>query len=404
MLLGVAEIDAELARLEVYRTDISTNLVALESHPGSQFLNDLPLSGISAEHWAAGAKIALIWSEFALFRDVLDRARQIRTRRRSPGASELGELTELLRGRSAELAVEEIPLEQRQLLGPSSVRRAMTVAELIATMTARYSELTRVATAADAVRSEFLPELDRCDERLRESTGLVTALGLAEVSHPLVAVTVRLGGELNRLRSQAMSDPLAVYSSGGASAHALQRLSAEISSTRTQLQTLDADRRGFEDRIAKLSVIIDEVEAAEVQAADTCAMVAAKVAAIPQAPRRAAELRVRYAQLSTGTGGSHWTVASAAVSELTEAAAQALSQAQAACDTATALLGRRDELRARLDAYRVKAAQLRLSEDAEIGPRYDRARGLLFTPPCDLAAATKALNDFQRAISDRSNR
>jgi hypothetical protein len=70
-------------------------------------------------------------------------------------------------------------------------------------------------------------------------------------------------------------------------------------------------------------------------------------------------------------------------------------------DTAAALLGRRRELRGRLDAYRVKAAQLRLTEDAEISARYQEAHDLLWTVPCDLRAATMALNRYQQAIAAR---
>ena len=66
------------------------------------------------------------------------------------------------------------------------------------------------------------------------------------------------------------------------------------------------------------------------------------------------------------------------------------------------MLDRRNELRGRLDAYRVKMARLQLSEDPAIFDRFDHAQQLLSTAPCDLAAATAALADFQRMLNDRT--
>jgi hypothetical protein len=47
----------------------------------------------------------------------------------------------------------------------------------------------------------------------------------------------------------------------------------------------------------------------------------------------------------------------------------------------------------------VKAAQLRVTEDVEITARYQEAYDLLWTVPCDLRAATMALNRYQQAIA-----
>ncbi|OLT24043.1 hypothetical protein BJF79_45530 [Actinomadura sp. CNU-125] len=65
------------------------------------------------------------------------------------------------------------------------------------------------------------------------------------------------------------------------------------------------------------------------------------------------------------------------------------------------MLERRDELRGRLDAYRVKAARLGLAEDDATAGLYEKARALLWTSPCDLREATVALSEFQRAVAAR---
>ena len=63
-----------------------------------------------------------------------------------------------------------------------------------------------------------------------------------------------------------------------------------------------------------------------------------------------------------------------------------------------AMLGRRDELRGLVGAYKAKAARLGMAEDADLAVRYDQVHDLLWTAPCDLAAAEAAVAGYQEAI------
>jgi hypothetical protein len=45
-----------------------------------------------------------------------------------------------------------------------------------------------------------------------------------------------------------------------------------------------------------------------------------------------------------------------------------------------------------------KAARLGAAEDLHLTARYDRARDLLSTTPCDLAAAEEAVHGYQQAV------
>jgi hypothetical protein len=65
------------------------------------------------------------------------------------------------------------------------------------------------------------------------------------------------------------------------------------------------------------------------------------------------------------------------------------------------LLERRAELRERLKGYQAQAVRLRVAEDEDIGALYVAARDLLWTKPCDLSVALRAVNAFQRAVIDR---
>jgi hypothetical protein len=51
-----------------------------------------------------------------------------------------------------------------------------------------------------------------------------------------------------------------------------------------------------------------------------------------------------------------------------------------------------------LQAYKAKAARLGAAEDLGLTERYDVARDLLWTAPCDLGAAADAVAAYQQAI------
>jgi hypothetical protein len=93
-----------------------------------------------------------------------------------------------------------------------------------------------------------------------------------------------------------------------------------------------------------------------------------------------------------------WSQLAAELRRCESALAQATSQTDSAERAVASLLGHRNELRGLLDAYKAKAARLGSAEDPDLTARYERAYGLLWTAPCDLAAAADAVTAYQRAI------
>ncbi len=395
-MLGLAEVDGALARLDADCADISANLVALESHAGTRFLDSAPLSGVSAARWTeAKAKIALIWSWFAAYRDVLDRAHLVRSRQSRPGAHELHELTELLQDNVITLGTADLPIEQRDLLGPLVTTTATSLPRLISDMTACFREVTTVIAVADSVGSVFLPELDKLDTRLRNVQTTLNGLGLAEIRHDLTGRVGRIADEVDRERGLALSDPLALDPDPAR----LHRLGDELTGITRELHELTEARDGLDERVRQVTASIARLEEAQTKAREAGATVRAKIRdhGVPEIVPVGAELRRELARASS----AHWVTAAGALAAIEHAVSRALADAEASADTAEALLGRRNELRARLDAYRVKSARLRLNEDAAIGVLHERAYELLWTAPCDLPAATRALNAYQAAINDR---
>ena len=70
-------------------------------------------------------------------------------------------------------------------------------------------------------------------------------------------------------------------------------------------------------------------------------------------------------------------------------------------ELAQGLLERHTELRGRLRVYQAKAARLGLAEDPDLLSSGRIASGLLSRQPCDLAAATRAIADYQQLIAEK---
>src|SRR4029077_17238705 len=118
---------------------------------------------------------------------------------------------------------------------------------------------------------------------------------------------------------------------------------------------------------------------------------------LPPPPAEAVGLDVRLAALDKLKAAGRWGLLA---EELDTIEAQAAAAGQRCRDTqqaAAALLDRRNELRGLLDAYQIKAARLGAAEDSELSRLYDQAHELLWTAPCDLAAAAAAGTRYQQA-------
>lgn len=407
-VLSQDDVDRELTRLTGDGERIAEALLALEAHPGYLFLQGATLTGRTQEQWhAARADIGLLYQRFDLYHSVLDRAREVRARRNRPGAAELAELTTLLRGDAVVLSTEEIPLDRRNLTGPTTITHTMTLAELVRGMDRTYQRASDLVVAADDVWSAVVRTLDPLDEQLDGARELCASLGLGEARHPLFTELDTISSAIAALRARAFADPLTLYSGepgdGRPDLADADRIGARVTTLRTELDALATVRAELDQRIAAARAAIDGVAAEEARARADYDLILDKIRspAIPPVPDGTAELRTRLAGVSGLVARHDWSGVATELAELAAATDAAHARAHDVRDTAAALLGRRKELRGRLDAYRVKAAQLRLTEDAEITARYQEAHDLLWTVPCDLRAATRALNRYQQAIAAR---
>ncbi|HEV2242248.1 MAG TPA: hypothetical protein VGR98_14500, partial [Streptosporangiaceae bacterium] len=127
------------------------------------------------------------------------------------------------------------------------------------------------------------------------------------------------------------------------------------------------------------------------------------VVALPQPPE-VRGLADRLAELETLKAAGRWPRLASEIDLLEVQAEAVASGCRDAERQATGLMDRRDELRGLLDAYQARAAKLGGAEDSELDARYDRARDLLWTAPCDLSAAADAVTGYQQAVLALSGR
>src|SRR5262249_22656756 len=250
------EADAELGRLDVERTNISSALVELDAHPGHRLLDTAAHSGETLRRWtAAKATLAGLHQQFEVYRRALDHAHELRSRRA------FDELTELLRGEAIELTNEALPLQRRSLTGPSAVIERVSFTALVDRMNSAFTQVTAVVAEADTIWSTIVQRLDAAQERLTVAQTMADSLDLAEADQPLTVELDRVRAEVAGLRERVVSDPLSVSVDAGA------QLPDMADALARQLAAIGSVRDGFIGRTIAIRADLDRLRAAEAEVA-----------------------------------------------------------------------------------------------------------------------------------------
>lgn len=394
-VLSREEIDNTLARVENDSERIAASLVEMDTHPGHRLLRDTVLAGLTAQRWAeASTAMATLWEQYTTYAGLVARAREVRARRNRPGEEEIEELTFILDGPVVELDSQAIPIERRGLTGPSLVTERITMADLLARMRQAFDMVTSVLAAAESAWSSAIGRLDPLDARLRTVSVLAESVASGDDE------VARVHHDLERARELVLTDVLTAQATD-----VVPDIERRLASLETRLSALARIRDEFGPRLVALETALSDVEAAEATARQTYPAVLEKIASpgLPEpGDQGSAALRGRLQRLTSRQGAVGWDALAREADELDRFAASVLDAARTAVRAITGLLDRRAELRGRLEAYQVKAARLGHSEDAELARLHDEAHGILFTAPCDLPAATRALNRYRQAIHDRT--
>jgi len=381
------------------RDAVQANLLELDSSFGKQLLTGAELTGDTKRRWDATAgALATLWQVYSAYSAVVDQAAEAATRHLGP--RELAALTALLTGRSVQLASGPAPLAGRDLA--DSGREDLTLATAVARMRGAFAAVTEVVAAAEQVWTEVAGRLEGAGAELARAASLAATLGDEALTGNLAAVQDKLA----RLRDTLNSDPLALWlgrSGPGGTAvdtSAADRLQEEVAAAATRVDELVRLRDDAHQRIAGATAAAAAARSAREDAVTAWQQAAVKIAAgaLPPEPAGLADLSARLAGLDSLLASSRWTRLASELDlldrELTTATA-AFNEAERAV---VAAMAKRDELRGLLGAYKAKAARLGAVEDPGLGERYDQARDLLWTAPCDLAAAEAAVVGYQQAV------
>ncbi len=388
----------------VERDAIQANLLELDSSFGKQLLAGAELTGDTKRRWdATAATLATLWQVYSAYSAVVDQAAEAAARRL--GTRELAALTGLLTGRSVQLASGPAPLAGRDLA--DSGREDLTMATAVARMRGAFAAVTEVVAAAEQVWTEVAGRLDAAGAELARVTSLAATLGDEALTGDLAAVQSKLA----RLRDTLNSDPLALWlgrseprrsEQGGTAVDTsgADRLQQEIAAAATRVDVLVRLRDDARQRIAGVTAAAATAHAAREDAVAAWRQAAAKIAAgaLPPEPAALADLSARLAGLDPLLASGRLTRLASELDLLGRELDTATAAFKEAERAVMAAMANRDELRGLLGAYKAKAARLGGAEDSGLAERYDQARDLLWTAPCDLATAEAAVAAYQQAV------
>jgi len=386
-------VDEALAGLGAAHDRIAAAMFTIDSHPGLALLRSGGLGGATRTRWEAlGPEIDRLWAHFAVLGDLLERARAIRNQRR-PDDTDWATLHLIVSEPVVGLDNAGMPTEAGTATAATRLRLGELTGQLEQRCATAAGQLTEVDSAWTVVAGRYAPLTQEIDALVAQAG----SVGLDEIAEPL-AVALAEAGRTD------LSDPLGAAPAGRLGPDAerrLDELTTRAGSLRERVGALIGVRDRYPRRVAELRALVEQAAAAEDRRASAYARAGQKIAdpGLPPATATAPVLRARLADLDRLYHEAGWVSLADAATDLEQAATRARERADELGELAEGLVARRDELRGRLEAYRAKAAGLGYAEHDELTVVHGRARELLYTAPCDLRAATRAVFAYQQAVA-----
>ena len=398
------EVDRALARLGAEHKAVEDSLLALQDHAGRRLLEGAELTGTTRERWLSAERtITLLWAYFDAYTAALHDARELRARRRWPGREELAELTDRLRGESVHVPGGAI--------GQAALAERFTLDGLVRRMNELYASSLDVVVTADAVWSALPARIDLLAAELGRTRSLAHSVGVRPGEHPAGDELESITAELSALRTQVVSDPLAFWRPAqGSSAPGGGRpdtgrydtAARALEDVRREIEAVLQVRQDSEERLLRLRDVLSRADRTLAEARAARGEVLAKIAAseVPAVSGPPTALQERLSAAAEYRRHAQWHRLSPLLDALEREAEEELLRARESLTAVTAPLAVRAELRGRLDAYKAKVARLGAAEDPLLIERYDTARRMLWSAPCDLRAAEQAVLRYQQAATE----
>ncbi|BCM66983.1 hypothetical protein ACWDUC_38030 [Streptomyces tricolor] len=396
------EVDRALARLGQEHEAIETSLLALQDHAGRRLLEGAELTGVTHERWqATEAQITQLWTYFDAYTAALRGAREIRARRRWSSREDLAELTELLRGASV-----TVPGG-----GTGRLSETFSLSALVDRMNELYATSLDMIVAADAVWSALPARIDLLAAELQRTRSLAHSVGVRPGEHPAGDDLERITRTLAKLREDVVRDPLAFWvpaegssapGGGRPDTTVYDRQARALEDVRREIDAVLTVRQDAEARLIRLRDVLSRADRTLAEARTARGEVLAKIAAteVPVVSGPPTALQEQLATAAEYRRQAQWHRLSPLLESLEEKAEDELLRARESLTAVTAPLAVRAELRGRLDAYKAKVARHGLAEDPLLVERYDAARRMLWSAPCDLRVAEQAVLRYQQAAAE----
>ena len=386
------EAQAALDKAAAERDTVQGNLLDLDGSFGKQLLSGASLTGESKRRWdAAAAALAALWETFSAYSAVIDQAAQLISTVKD---RDLGSVMALLSGPAVRLSRGPAPLGRRDLADGGV--DMLTVPTAVAQMRREFAGVTKVVADAEAVWGEVGGLLDQAGTALSRAASL--AAGLSDDT--LSARLAEVGTELSAQRAALNTDPLSLWQDGHADAAAARRIRDRVAAVAAEVDAVAKVRDGARQRIDAVAGIQATAIAAWQDALQARQRAAVKIADefLPVVPAGYPGTAFARASLDALAAAGQWQRLAAEIDRAERDLAAQITAYRKAAGDAESALGQREELRGMLQAYKAKAARLGGAEDFGLTERYDAARELLWTAPCDLGAAADAVTVYQQAI------
>ena len=394
---------AAVAAAVAERDTIQANLLDLDGSFGKRLLAGAKLTGETRRRWdAVTAAMTTMWETFSAYSAVVDRAAEVLASGKL-NVTKLAELDTLLNGASVRLAHASSAVARGDLTGKAETE--LTPAAAVRDMRRAFADAAEVVALAENVWNAIADQLQQVAADLAAARQRTEGLADSALADTLGSAEADLG----QLRDVLNSDPLALLHGGQGSGQAdtarLDRLRQRAAAAVSKAGELATLRDHADQRISAVAMAVSAARQAWQDAMAARERAAARIAAaaLPQPPE-VRGLADRLAELQALKAAGRWPRLASEI-DLLEGQAEAVANGcRDAERQATGLMDRRDELRGLLDAYQARAAKLGGAEDSELDARYDRARDLLWTAPCDLSAAADAVTGYQQAVLALSGR
>jgi hypothetical protein len=405
--------DRALARLGAEHEAIETSLLALQDHAGRRLLEGAELTGVTKDRWAATEQsITLLWTYYDAYTAAVEGAREVRARRRWPSREDLVELTEVLQGDGITVSggahAHGAPAS---ITGPAKLSEHFSLAELVTRMNELYAASLDMVVTADAVWSALPARIDLLAAELHRTRSLAHSVGVRPGDHPAGDDLESITQELATLRAQVVSDPLAFWRSapgssapggGRADTDRYDRAARALDEVRREIDAVLTVRQDAEQRLVGLRDVLSRADRTLSEARSARIEVLAKIAgsSVPAVSGPPTALQELLAAAAEHRRRARWHRLSPLLDSLERDAEDELLRARESLSAVTAPLAVRAELRGRLDAYKAKVARHGMAEDPQLVERYDAARRMLWSAPCDLRAAEQAVLRYQETARD----